>query len=190
MPRLAIIPAVAAGCAPLPSAHTGSRYARATRPSARAAVRAGVKVPPVDSHCTDRAEGSRSLLRYVREAFDAYLRWWRARARLPAGGVRALPCREAAAFLQEARFCPSCAHAYESARHRSRGSVRPAACAVMGGAEFLSRPLRLLTKQARSHWPGVGIVQRDRLLVGWIAGIDRAMPVCAVTLIQRFLAAR
>ena len=71
MPRLATSRRQAAGCAPLPSAHTGSRYAR--HAPERTLLYALVEAHYPDFIVRIEAEG-RSLPGYVREAFDAYLR--------------------------------------------------------------------------------------------------------------------
>ncbi|EKL8604055.1 TPA: transposase zinc-binding domain-containing protein, partial [Pseudomonas aeruginosa] len=71
MPRLATSRRQAAGCAPLPSAHTGSRYAR--HAPERTLLYAWVEAHYPDFIARIEAEG-RSLPGYVREAFDAYLR--------------------------------------------------------------------------------------------------------------------
>jgi hypothetical protein len=119
-------------------------------------------------HCTDRSVGPLAA-RICPRGVRCLPALRRARARLPAGGVRALPCREAGGLLlQEARVLPElrrATHGRECAAP-GRGGVRPAACAAMGAE--LSVPLAFpVRQQARSHWPGAGHrAARDRRLVG------------------------
>ncbi|RRI80192.1 transposase zinc-binding domain-containing protein, partial [Pseudomonas aeruginosa] len=117
MPRLATSRRQAAGCAPLPSAHTGSRYAR--HAPERTLLYAWVEAHYPDFIARIEAEG-RSLPGYVREAFDAYLRC----GVLEHGFLRVVceHCRaeRLVAFSCKKRgFCPSCGarRMAESARH-------------------------------------------------------------------------
>jgi len=154
---------------------------------AHAAVSAGARALP-GFHCAScgaRPLAARDCARGVRVV--PALR--RARARLPACGVRALPCRAAAGvFLQEAWVLPQLRrtpHGRECAASRG-GGVRPAPGAAMG-AEFslsLALPVR---QQARRQRPGAGDrASRDRGLAGgsgaeagvrvqflWPAGAER-----------------
>ncbi|UMX89808.1 transposase zinc-binding domain-containing protein [Klebsiella pneumoniae] len=107
MPRLATSRRQAAGCAPLPSAHTGSRYAR--HAPERTLLYALVEAHYPDFIARIEAEG-RSLPGYVREAFDAYLRC----GVLEHGFLRVV-CEHTAVqrgwwpSARSAGLCPSCA---------------------------------------------------------------------------------
>ena len=100
---------------------------------AHAAVRVGAGVLP-GFHCAShgaRPPAARDRARGVRGA--PALR--RARARLPARGVRAVPCRAAAGvFLQEAWVLPQLRHAAHGREYAAPGrwGVWPAAGAAMG----------------------------------------------------------
>ena len=71
MPRLATSRRQAAGCAPLPSAHTGSRYAR--HAPERTLLYALVQAHYPDFLARREVE-DRPLPEYVREEFETYLR--------------------------------------------------------------------------------------------------------------------
>ncbi|UMX63465.1 transposase zinc-binding domain-containing protein [Klebsiella pneumoniae] len=192
MPRLATSRRQAAGCAPLPSAHTGSRYAR--HAPERTLLYALVEAHYPDFIARIEAEG-RSLPGYVREAFDAYLRC----GVLEHGFLRVV-CEHCRAerlcglLQQEARVLPElrrATHGRECAAP-GRGGVRPRG---LCGNVVLSfpHPLRFLfASKPEAIGPVLGIVQR--VIAGWLAdqaGIDRASAQCgAVTLIRDASAAR
>lgn len=187
MPRLATSRRQAAGCAPLPSAHTGSRYAR--HAPERTLLYALVEAHYPDFIARIEAEG-RSLPGYVREAFDAYLRC----GVLEHGFLRVVceHCRaeRLVAFSCKKRgFCPSCGarRMAESARHLVEEVFGPRP--VRQWVLSFPYPLRFLfASKPEAIGPVLGIVQR--VIAGWLAdqaGIDRASAQCgAVTLIQRF----
>ena len=187
MPRLATSRRQAAGCAPLPSAHTGSRYAR------HAPERTLLYVL-VEAHYPDfivriEAEG-RSLPGYVREAFDAYLRC----GVLEHGFLRVVceHCRAerlVAYSCKKRGLCPSCGarRMAESARHLVDEVFGPRP--VRQWVLSFPYPLRFLfASKPEAIGPVLGIVQR--VIAGWLAdqvGVDHASAQCgAVTLIQRF----
>nr|EKX3101739.1 transposase zinc-binding domain-containing protein [Pseudomonas aeruginosa] len=187
MPRLATSRRQAAGCAPLPSAHTGSRYAR--HAPERTLLYALVEAHYPDFIARIEAEG-RSLPGYVREAFDAYLRC----GVLEHGFLRVVceHCRaeRLVAFSCKKRgFCPSCGarRMAESARHLVEEVFGPRP--VRQWVLSFPYPLRFLfASKPEAIGLVLGIVQR--VIAGWLAdqaGIDRASVQCgAVTLIQRF----
>ena len=187
MPRLATSRRQAAGCAPLPSAHTGSRYAR--HAPERTLLYALAEAHYPDFIARIEAEG-RSLPGYVREAFDAYLRC----GVLEHGFLRVVceHCRaeRLVAFSCKKRgFCPSCGarRMAESARHLVEEVFGPRP--VRQWVLSFPYPLRFLfASKPEAIGPVLGIVQR--VIAGWLAdqaGIDRASAQCgAVTLIQRF----
>ncbi|CDI95254.1 protein PvdI(3) [Pseudomonas aeruginosa PA38182] len=187
MPRLATSRRQAAGCAPLPSAHTGSRYAR--HAPERTLLYALVEAHYPDFIVRIEAEG-RSLPGYVREAFDAYLRC----GVLEHGFLRVVceHCRAerlVAYFCKKRGLCPSCGarRMAESARHLVDEVFGPRP--VRQWVLSFPYPLRFLfASKPEAIGPVLGIVQR--VIAGWLAdqaGIDRASAQCgAVTLIQRF----
>ncbi|WP_249351827.1 transposase [Pseudomonas asiatica] len=171
----------------MPSAHTGSRYAR--HAPERTLLYALVEAHYPDFIARIEAEG-RSLPGYVREAFDAYLRC----GVLEHGFLRVVceHCRaeRLVAFSCKKRgFCPSCGarRMAESARHLVEEVFGPRP--VRQWVLSFPYPLRFLfASKPEAIGPVLGIVQR--VIAGWLAdqaGIDRASAQCgAVTLIQRF----
>nr|BBI40735.1 IS91 family transposase [Pseudomonas sp.] len=187
MPRLATSRRQAAGCAPLPSAHTGSRYAR--HAPERTLLYALVEAHYPDFIARIEAEG-RSLPGYVREAFDAYLRC----GVLEHGFLRVVceHCRaeRLVAFSCKKRgFCPSCGarRMAESARHLVDEVFGPRP--VRQWVLSFPYPLRFLfASKPEAIGPVLGIVHR--VIAGWLAdqaGVPRDTAQCGVvTLIQRF----
>ncbi|MBY3801829.1 transposase zinc-binding domain-containing protein, partial [Pseudomonas aeruginosa] len=187
MPRLATSRRQAAGCAPLPSAHTGSRYAR--HAPERTLLYAWVEAHYPDFIARIEAEG-RSLPGYVREAFDAYLRC----GVLEHGFLRVVceHCRaeRLVAFSCKKRgFCPSCGarRMAESARHLVDEVFGPRP--VRQWVLSFPYPLRFLfASKPEAIGPVLGIVHR--VIAGWLAdqaGVPRDTAQCGVvTLIQRF----
>ncbi|EMR0528118.1 transposase zinc-binding domain-containing protein, partial [Pseudomonas aeruginosa] len=187
MPRLATSRRQAAGCAPLPSAHTGSRYARHL--PERTLLYALVQAHYPDFIARLEAQ-DRPLPEYVREEFETYLRC----GVLEHGFLRVVceHCRaeRLVAFSCKKRgFCPSCGarRMAESARHLVEEVFGPRP--VRQWVLSFPYPLRFLfASKPEAIGPVLGIVQR--VIAGWLAnqaGVDRASAQCGVvTLIQRF----
>ena len=184
MPRLATSRRQAAGCAPLPSAHTGSRYAR--HAPERTLLYALVEAHYPDFIVRIEAEG-RSLPGYVREAFDAYLRC----GVLEHGFLRVVceHCRAerlVAYSCKKRGLCPSCGarRMAESARHLVDEVFGPRP--VRQWVLSFPYPLRFLfASKPEAISPVLGIVHR--VIAGWLAdqaGVPRDTAQCgAVTLI-------
>ncbi|MGL3229465.1 transposase, partial [Pseudomonas aeruginosa] len=171
----------------MPSAHTGSRYARHL--PERTLLYALVQAHYPDFIARLEAQ-DRPLPEYVREEFETYLRC----GVLEHGFLRVVceHCRaeRLVAFSCKKRgFCPSCGarRMAESARHLVEEVFGPRP--VRQWVLSFPYPLRFLfASKPEAIGPVLGIVQR--VIAGWLAdqaGIDRASAQCgAVTLIQRF----
>ncbi len=147
---------------------------RAPRARAHAAVRVGRGALP-GLHCTDRSGGPLAA-RVCPRGVRCLPALRRARARLPAGGVRALPCREAGGLLlQEARVLPEL-------RRATHGRERAHLVEEVFGPRPVRQwvlsfpyPLRFLfASKPEAIGPVLGIVQR--VIAGWLADQCRHRP--------------